>query len=173
MKITLIPILVVFTFLFSFENYAQKTTKESFEETVTPDDLKILLGDWTGTLTYIDYSSNKPFTMPANLRVEQGKNENQLLLFINYPNEPHANSKDKIMISKDGSQLNKIDIKSKERLESGQVRITTEYRAKDNNKEALIRNVYILRKEQFIIRKEVRFEDLNEWLKRNEYNYKR
>jgi len=151
--------------LFSFENYAQNT--------ITPDDLNMLLGEWTGTLTYIDYSSNKPFTMPAKLIVKQRQNENQLLLFISYPKEPNANSKDKIRISKDGSQLNKNDVKSKQRWPDGQVQITTEYSGKDNNEKALIKNVYVLGKDQFVIRKEVKFENSEDWLLRNEYKYMR
>ena len=70
--------------------------------------------------------------MPANLIVSQGKNNNQLILDINYPKEPNANSRDKIKISKDGTQLNKFDVKSKEVLPNGQVQITTQYSGKDN-----------------------------------------
>jgi len=163
MKMTLTKILIVFALLFSLENYAQNT--------ITPYDLNVLLGEWTGTLTYTDYSSNKPFTMPANLIVKQGKNENQILLLINYPNEPNANSKDKIKISKNGTQLNKIDVKSKQKLSNGQVQIITEYSGKDNNKNALIKNMYIIGKTLFIIRKEVKFENSDDWLMRNEYKY--
>lgn len=165
MQITLTRILIVITFLFSFENYAQNT--------ITPDDLKPLLGEWTGSLTYIDYSSNKPFTMPANLMVKQGKNENEFLLFINYPNEPNANSTDKIKISKNGSQINNNSVQSKQRLSDEKVEIITENFGKDNNKKALIRNIYILGKTQFVIRKEVKFENSDEWLMRNEYSYKK
>ena len=165
MKITLTKILIVFTFLFSFESFAQNT--------VTTDDLLTLLGDWTGTLTYIDYSSNKPYTMPANLIVKQGKNENQLILFNIYPKEPKANNKDKIKISKNGKLLNNYAVKSKQRLSNGQIQITTEYSGKDNNKKALIRSLYILGENQFVIRKEVKYENSDQWLKRNEFNYKR
>ena len=165
MKIALTKILIVFIFLFSFENYSQNT--------VTKDDIKILLGEWTGTLTYIDYSSNKPYTMPANLTVKQGKNENQLLLVIIYPKEPKANSRDKIKISKNGQLLNGKTVKSNEKLSNGLTQITTEYSGKDNNKNALIRNVYIFGENQFEIRKEVKFENSDEWLVRNEYNYNR
>ncbi len=165
MKINLTKFFIVFAFLFSFQNYAQNK--------ITTDDLNTLLGEWTGTLTYINYSDNTPFTMPANLTVSQGKNENQLLLMINYPNEPNANSKDKIKISKNGTQLNKTDVKSKEILPNGQVQITTEYIGKDDNKKALIKNVYIIGTNQFIIRKEVKFQNSDEWLMRNEYKYMR
>ena len=165
MKTSLTKILIVFTFLYSFSNYAQNT--------VTVDNLKTLLGEWTGTLTYIDYSSNEPYTMPANLNVKQGKNENHLLLFNSYPKEPKANNKDKIKISKNGDLLNNNAVKSKQKLSNGQIQITTEYSGKDNNKKALIRNVYILGENEFVIRKEVKYENSEDWLKRNEYNYTR
>ncbi len=102
MKNTLSKILIVFIFLLPIHNYSQNI--------VTTDDLKILVGEWVGTLTYIDYSTNNPFTMPVNLNVKQGKNNYQLILNINYPKEPNANSKDKIKISKDGIQLNKLEL---------------------------------------------------------------
>ena len=163
MKITFSKTLIVFALLFSLDTYGQNT--------ITPDDLNVLKGEWTGNLTYIDYSSNKPFTMPANLIVKQGKNKNQLLLFISYPNEPNANSKDKIMISKNGSLLNKIEVISRKRMSNDQIQIITEYSGKDNDKNALIKNVYILGKNQFVIRKEVKFENSKDWLVRNEYEY--
>ena len=124
-------------------------------------------------LTYLDYSTNKPFTMPANVSVEQGKNEFQVLLSITYPKEPNANSKDKIVISKDGMVLNKNGVTSREVLANQEIKITTEYAGKDNRKKALIRNVYIFGPERFIIRKEVKFYDAADWLMRNEYNFAR
>jgi len=44
---------------------------------------------------------------------------------------------------------------------------------KDNNKKAEIRVIYIIGKEELIIRKEVKFENTENWKLRNEYNYKR
>jgi hypothetical protein len=172
MKINLTKILIIFTVLFSFKGYGQETIKTSVKK-ITPEDLQILIGEWTGSLTYIDYSSNKPYTMPANLNVKQGKNANQLLLFNIFPNEPKANSKDKIILSKDGMALNKKNVRAKERMSDGTIQITTEFMGNDNKKKALIRNIYILGDNQFVIRKEVKFENTSEWLKRNEFNYKR
>lgn len=164
-KNTLTKILVVFAILLPINNYSQNI--------VTTDDLKTLLGEWAGTLTYTDYSTNKPFTMPANLIVSQGKSNNQLILNINYPNEPNANSKDKIRISKDGTQLNKLDVKSKQVLPNGQVQITTQYSGKDNGKQALIKNINSIGASEFSIRKEVKFENSDDWVMRNEYKYVR
>ena len=165
MKKTLSIVIIIFALLFSIKNYSQNI--------VTKDDLQILHGKWTGTLTYIDYSSNKPYTMPANLIVEQGKNENQILLFNNYPNEPKANSKDKIKISKNGELLDNKKVKSKEKLADNQIQIITEYSGKDNKKKALIRNIYIIGEKQFVIRKEVKFNNSEEWIVRNKYSYNR
>ena len=165
MKKTVSIVIIIFALLFSIKNYSQNI--------VTKDDLQILHGKWTGTLTYIDYSSNKPYTMPANLIVEQGKNENQILLFNNYPNEPKANSKDKIKISKNGELLDNKRVKSKEKLADNQIQIITEYSGKDNKKKALIRNIYIIGEKQFVIRKEVKFNNSEEWIVRNKYSYNR
>jgi hypothetical protein len=165
MKNKISKILIILTFLLPNYNYSQNS--------VSTDDLKTLLGEWVGSLTYTDYGTNKPFTMPANLIVTQGKNSYQLILNITYPKEPNANSKDKIKISKDGTQLNKLDIKSRQVFPNGQIKIITQYSGKDNGKKALIKNVYIIGTSNFIIRKEVKFENSDDWLLRNEYNYSR
>lgn len=173
MKINLAKILLLFSVLFSLESYAQESATSSSENILITAELNNLIGEWTGSLTYLDYSSNKPYTMPANLLVKQGKNENQLLLFNVYPDEPKANSNYKMILSKNGRQLNKKDIKSKLSLPEGQIQITIEYTGKDNKKKALIRNIYLLGEKQFVIRKEVQFENKSEWIKRNEFSYKR
>ena len=111
--------------------------------------------------------------MPANLNVKQGVNKHQLILKINYPKEPNANSTDKIKISKDGTQLNKVDIKSKRSLPNGHIRITTQHSGKDNGKKAMIKNIYVIGIADFIMRKEVKFENSEDWLMRNEYKYSR
>ncbi|NNC95422.1 MAG: hypothetical protein HKN92_07655 [Chitinophagales bacterium] len=143
------------------------------QNTITHEDLNIVIGEWSGTLTYVDYRSNKPFTMPSDLIVENGGKKNQLFLFISYPNEPKANSREKIKINKSGSQLNKKDVTSKQIMSNGNVHITIEYSGKDNGENATIRSVYIMGNNQFIIRKEVKFENSEEWLVRNEYKYSR
>ncbi|MBT8268422.1 MAG: hypothetical protein HKO96_04075 [Flavobacteriaceae bacterium] len=157
--------LFILLFLSSLNHFAQ--------DRITSEDLSSLAGDWTGTLTYIDYSSGNPFTMPADLSVQLGTNNNQLTLFNIYPNEPKANNKDKIKISANGEKLNGKNVMSVQRNANGTIEIITEFEGKDNRKKALIRSIYIVGNEQFIIRKEVKFQDSDEWLKRNEFKYKR
>ena len=140
---------------------------------IFPEDLKIVIGNWEGSITYLDYQTNEPFTMPANLKVEQGKNKYKLVLKNIYPNEPKANTKNKIKIAKNGLLLNKHTVTSREESENGQIEIKTEHKGKDNNENALIRYTYVIGKNLFIIRKEVQFNEVNEWIKRSEFNYVR
>ena len=174
MKIQIAKLLILCVVLFSHENIAQTTLIEkSVENIATSDDLKIILGKWTGNLTYIDYRTNNPYSMPSNVEVKQGNNEKQLLLHITYPKEPKANSKEKIRISSNGQQLNKKAIVSRSMLPQGDIQIITEYSGKDNNEDALIKNIYILGTNQFVIRKEVKFQNSDSWMMRNEYNFNR
>ena len=58
-------------------------------------------GSWKGSLTYMDYSSGKPFSMPANVSLRIANNS-QIILSYAYPNEPNANGKDTLLISSNG-----------------------------------------------------------------------
>ena len=151
--------------LFSFSIYSQSK--------ITTEDLKTIIGSWEGTITYLDYQTNKPFTMPANLIVEKGKNENSLVLKNLYPNEPKANNSDKIKVTKNGTFLNKHSVTKREELDNGQIQIQTEHKGKDDNKTALIRYVYLVGQNLFLIRKEVQFNQGGGWITRSEFSYKR
>ncbi len=67
---------------------------------VTVKDFKTAFGKWTGILTYLDYSSGKPYIMPANISVTiNQQNARQLIFAIEYPNEPKANGNDTLSIA--------------------------------------------------------------------------
>ena len=148
-------------FLFPFHLLAQE---------VQPDQIQDCVGNWEGTLTYLDYSSGNPFSMPANIKIEKGKNDRELLLFNEYPNEPKANNKGKMTLSKDGTKLNGKTIKKVEELAGG-ILVETEYEGKDDNQKALIRNTYILTDDQVLFRKEVLFNEEAGWILRSEFKY--
>jgi len=139
------------------------------------EDIDKLIGEWNGTLTYLDYSSKKPYSMPCDLTVREKRNNRKLKLKYVYPKEPKANSRGKIKISKDRTVLNKKRIKSRRIDSNGNVEILVEYLGKDGNesKKALIRNIYLIGNETLIIRKEIKFEDSEEWIMRNEFNFKK
>ncbi|WP_276388350.1 hypothetical protein [Eudoraea chungangensis] len=140
---------------------------------ITKEELNLITGSWKGSLTYLDYSSNKPFSMPANLMVKQGSTKQELILMNDYPQEPNANSSEKIKVSKNGEAINGYKIISKIKRSDGNLEITTEHKGKNNNKSALIRNIYILGINHLIIRKEVQFKGSMNWIRRNEFSYTR
>ena len=158
-------ILINIFLLFSLNIYSQTQ--------ITHEDLKTIVGSWEGTITYLDYQTNKAFTMAANLIVEKGKDENSLVLHNIYPNEPKANSSDKIKVTKDGTMLNKHLVTKREELENGQIQIQTQHKGKDDNKKALVRYTYIIGRNLFLIKKEIQFQEAGDWIKRSELSYKK
>jgi len=146
---------------------------ESVATFVTNQAIALALGSWEGSLTYKDYSSGEPFTMPANVEVGKGKKDNVLMLQNIFPNEPKANSTGRIKLSKKGRRINKNTVISKEVLSDGTVQITASNTGKDNGKKAEIRLLYSIAKDELIISKEVKFEGAGSWLQRNEFRYQR
>ncbi len=140
---------------------------------IETEDLKLLIGEWNGSLTYLDYQSNKPYTMPANLLVEKGKDDYQLIINNIYPNETQANDSAKLNISKDGLLLNKRNVISRKKLNTGTIEIITQYSGKDDGKKALIRNSYLLSDKSYSSKKEVQFKDSEQWILRSEFSYVR
>jgi hypothetical protein len=136
---------------------------------------KELTGSWQGTLTYLDYSSGKPYTMPANIEVKRIKKTNKFAVSNIYPNEMSANSTDTLTISKDGKYINKELVKSKQTLASGDIEIVTEASGIDGNddKPAIFRHTYTIGKTTYKKRKDVQFKGESQWINRHEYSYTR
>ena len=141
----------------------------------TVADFNKLLGSWKGSLTYLDYSSGKPYTMPADIKIDRIGNTSQYSFSNIYPNEPKANSIDTFIISADGSLINKELIKSRKILAKGNIELVTEELGKDgnDNKDATIRHTYTFGKMKFRIIKEIQFIGEQKWIKRHEYSYSR
>ena len=141
---------------------------------ITPNNLKVLEGAWVGSLTYLDYASGKPFTMPANTTYQQSAiNPNIYLRSIGYSTEPHANQKDSMIISANGTMLDDYKIISNKQLAEGAIEIISEKKGKDgnDNKPARIRRIFTITKNTFTNKKEVLFNDTNKWLLRNTYSF--
>ena len=136
--------------------------------------VKQLLGDWKGSLTYLDYKSGKPYSMPADLKVWQ-LSDNKLVFSNIYPNEPNANDNDTVTLANEGRMINNEVVTSKSILQNGNTEIITEYEGIDGNDQrpALIRHTYTVGKLTYVVRKDVQFKGQVEWVKRNEYSYSR
>ncbi len=157
-------------FLLNFSAvFAQTSTK------VTPKDFQLFVGNWKGTLTYLDYSSHKQYTMPADINISQLKKSNVFIFSNLYPDEPKANSTDTLIISHNGKMINNEIVKSKQKPDNGDTKIITGFLGKDGNDNmpALIRITYTVGKNIYTNIKEVQFVGQNEWIKRHEYSYTR
>jgi hypothetical protein len=146
-----------------------------FIQPVSVKDFEPAFGKWNGTLTYLDYTSGKPYTMPANMNISPDKSITQQLVFsIEYPDEPKANGNDTLVISTDGKMLNGAKVVSMKTVNEG-LQIITEKEGVDGNesKKALLRHVYTIGKKEFSNRKEVKFQGEEKWVMRNEYKMTR
>jgi hypothetical protein len=146
------------------------------QQTVNTNDFKPAFGKWKGSLTYLDYSSGKPYTMPANVTLSKdGNNAHQLIFAFVYPDEPKANGNDTLVISDDGLQIDGSMVVSKKKNSDGALEIITERNGVDgnDNRKAVIRHIYIISKKKFISRKEVRFDGEEKFIMRNEYKMSR
>lgn len=134
-----------------------------------------LSGAWEGSLTYLDYSSGKPYTMPADIEIKRIGETNKFVFSNIYPNETSANSMDTISISIDGKYIDKGLVKSRRKLPNGDVEIITEEFGKDgnDNKPALLRHTYTLSSSTYKNRKDVQFTGETAWINRHEYAYKK
>ena len=160
----------VIALIFTTSLNAQKQVK------ITPGNLKIMEGNWVGTLTYLDYSSSKPFTMPANTSIQQSSNNpNFFLRSMSYANEPKANQKDTLVIGNNGTTIDEYTIIFFKKFTTDSIVIITEKKGFDgnDNKAALLRHIYTISNHLFINKKEVKFVGTNKWLLRNEYKFNR
>ena len=167
-KITLYASLAI-SFLFTSICSAQlsfKTIKKDFDK---------LSGSWEGSLTYLDYSNGKPYTMPANLEIKRTGNTNKFIFSNIYPNETNANSIDTLSISTDGKYIDKEFVKSRLTLPNGDIEIITEEFGEDgnDNKPATFRHTYTFGSSTYKKRKDVQFTGETAWINRYEYTYKK
>ncbi|HET6978748.1 MAG TPA: hypothetical protein VFI24_20620 [Pyrinomonadaceae bacterium] len=144
------------------------------EAKIKRSDLQMLTGAWSGTLTYLDYRSQKKVSIPANLNVRpNGEDKWSWIFEYEYPDEPHANSREVVKLSKDGDSINGEVVVERMSMPGNTVRLVTEKRGEDNNRRAYFRFTYLVNAKSFSIRKEVRYEAENQFFERNEYSWKR
>ena len=164
----IILILLFFCFLCP-ELYSQS------EPSLSATEFNIISGSWNGEITYKDYSSGKSFSMPADVTIRQIGTSKNFIFFNSYPKEPNANSYDTVSISEDGKMLNSEMISVKNAFPNGDIEIITEVSGIDGNDNmpAVIRHTYLLGKNIFSKRKDVKFSEEAGWINRNLFTYSR
>ena len=142
-------------------------------EKVTMDDLNRLQGDnWQGTLSYLNYGSDKRSTIPVKATIKV-LDKNGLLYAIQYPGEEQYNVKERLKLSSDGTRIDGYSITNREQAADGTLVLTTEGKGRDDNRPAQIQIIYSVAADRFSIRKNVRFTNEEAYLNRNEYSFLR
>jgi len=140
------------------------------------DDLKPCFGKWKGSLTYLDYSSGKAFSLEALVTIGKlSHNDSAITITFDYPNEPKANKTDTLTITKRGQFFDGARILQLKTEANKDFEIVTEYSGPDgnDNKMAVIRKTYTLQGSSFTIRKDVQFTGKTEWINRHHYDFVR
>ncbi|HMS33398.1 MAG TPA: hypothetical protein PKC91_04860 [Ignavibacteria bacterium] len=138
------------------------------EPVITPDDLNILTGKkWTGKLTYLDYSSNKLVSIPAEVTVLNAEDSDAFIFINGYPDEPKANNTDTVRIEENGKKFGNETVTERISETDGILKIITSEEGMDNDKPAVIRHTYIISSTGFTIIKDVRYEGENNFINRN------
>ncbi len=147
----------------------------SFSQAViSQKDFLPITGKWTGTLTYLDYTSNKTERIPANALIElAGADSYDQYLY--YSAEPDKNKKFRYTISTDGRMLNDMTVVEKMMLEDGKLQLILESSGADgnDNKPARFRHILIIGEKTFSITKMVKFEGEKDYFQRNRYEFGR
>jgi hypothetical protein len=132
-------------------------------------DLSGSLGKWSGSLTYLDYTSGKPYTMPADIIISFAVNPEGYIMTYEYPNEPKANEVDTTYLK--DHNFGKEKVVQFNKKTSGEFTLVTAYEGTDgnDNKKAVLRHTYTLEGNSFSIKKDVQFKGTSKWIKRHEY----
>ena len=132
-------------------------------------DLSASVGNWEGKLTYLDYSTGKPYTMSANIKISFTENKNGYIMGHEYPREPQANSMDTTYVK--GKLFGKDRIVEFSKEGQDGFKLVTDIDGEDGNdhQKAILRHTYVLKSNSYSITKEVKFDGTTNWIKRNEY----
>lgn len=127
--------------------------------------------NWEGTLTYLDYQSNKPTDVATTMQIKII--ENTIEQNIQYVWEPDKNVKAKTTIKKNGKFFGKQEVISKLVRSDGSILVTTTAKGRDDGKKATFYFTYEFDKDNYKVIKEVQFLNSKERFMRNTYKYKR
>lgn len=125
---------------------------------------------WQGSLMYINYGDEKEVTLRTTMQI--WLEGNKILMNIQYPDEPKANSRESVKIKKNGTYLDDEEIIDK-KLEMGAMTLVTKYHGKDNNKPAVIYKTYTISENEYTVEKKVDYLNTEQKILRNRYRYKR
>jgi hypothetical protein len=141
----------------------------------TYKDLKGLEGNWAGQLVYTDYSDDiKQVSLQASLSVIDMKDSLGMSFMYTEPNGKTVTDKYSMRIYGNGEKLvydgMEFDI-SAVRRSGPRLVVIVEREGTDNNREADIRETFIIGPAVFNIQKEVRYEGSEKYFTRNKIQF--
>lgn len=163
-------LLVCFSF---YKNASAQQTETKTDLTINVDELTPVAGNWIGSLSYLDYSSNKEVSIDCNLNAKVVTNKNAVNLSYVYPQEMNYNSSDLVKITQQGTHLDNSKIIEKKYDADGVLYLVTEEKGKDDNRPATIQYVITISAQAFSIAKMVKFEGQQTFFRRNVYSWNR
>lgn len=138
-----------------------------------PADLDLLTGaPWSGTLTYLDYTTGKPTTIASTLTVRRiAADLPTWELRVGYPKEPGADSVQTIVLK--NNTIGNESILSRRTLPDGGIEFITSAPGTDDNKPATFRFVHRLTPTIYSRTKLVTFVGQSTELQRHIYSWSR
>ncbi len=142
---------------------------------VAPSDLDRLAGgSWSGSLTYLDYTSGRSTQLRAALEVERKPGASRVwVLKLAFADEPGADGESELVLSDDGRSLDGETVIERRELEDGLLCIVTQAEGQDDEKPATLRHVYRIGAREATAQKLVRPQGASGFFERNVYRWRR
>jgi hypothetical protein len=157
---------------------AAPVTAVNADAVVTAADIDRLTGaPWSGTLTYLDYTSRAQTTIRSSLLVTRlpapSVGSFAWDMRVGYADEPNANDGETALLMSGGRVFRGGQVMERMDLPDGTVRIVTEKDGEDDRQVARLRFVYLLGEKQVSIQKLVRFTPQEAFFERHIYQWSR
>jgi len=157
---------------------AQPSRPASVEPHLTGAELSNALANWQGSLTYLDYGTQKSVKLNTAVRGEMTRPD-QLLLRLDYeePNKTHVFGTDTLTLAPDGTRVRwdgtDFAVKTKQWQPNQTMRLVLEGPGRDDNRPVTIRKTVLLNPHLFTVRKQVQFTPDTVLIQRNYYQFTR
>lgn len=137
-------------------------------------DLDLLIGEpWSGTLTYLDYTSGETTAIRSSLSVQRTRSSGAWNLAIGYSDEPQEDTSDVVAISADGRKFADESVVERRVEPDGSIRVVTECDSTDNGLPVRMRHVYVIGERACSLQKLVRGEGDRGFIERHVYRWAR
>ena len=160
----------IFIFIAAF---TWKITALAQEKAIQPSDFREVAGQWSGQLTYLDYSSGKEVSIPCNLEADVRKESREVWFHYIYPGESDYNEKVRYRINASGSEIGDAKLVSRQVLEDGTIQLILEEPGVDDRRFATIQHRFLIGKKQMSITKLVKLKGDEHFFQRNKYTWTR